>query len=863
MTGEAPDLGLELQRVAQAAHDRPALRDSEEELSYSDLLTEARGLAASVPPIGAEGPAPVAVLMPQGARAVVAMVACLFAGRPYCVLNPAQPRRRLEALLATIEPEVIWVADPSRREKLEAVGLPAEAPVPAGDDEPPVGPVRAGEDRICALYVTSGSSGAPKLVGYRHAATHHRFESYATALDAGPEDRFSLGSALWTAAGASALFTALLSGASLHVLDPGGTPPAALAEQIRASEATVWHSSPSLFRRLAGSGTLDGNRFRFLRFTGEPLLASDIELARRICPRDAALITTYALTEANGVVTQKVVPLEEAGPGDSADSGPPLDGVDLWIEDGGGAPVDAGVEGEIVVGGEFLSAGYVGSAEPRTGTRFSRRGRGLVLHTGDRGVVLADGALEVRGRADRQLNIRGNRIDPTEVEAAALEHDGVLDAAVVTFSAGTGDTAVALFAASGARETPLAPQVLQSHLEDLISPEARPALVKVLERLPRTAAGKVDQLRLARLAENGGRREARARGRVDPLIGHMQRLWQEALEIDEPAPDEDFFALGGDSLAAAEVCAAIETVYGVSLQPAALLEHRSAAALAQHVRGILDGGPQVSARVLRFNPSGNRPPLFLVPGAGSDATALVHFAEAIGSDQPVNVIQLPGADGRSPPVTRMKHITAHCLEAIRQTGEPEPYRIAGTSFGGLVAYDVASELIREGRQVEFLGLFDTAAPATRRGHHLTRPLHDFRVPPNMTLRGLVRNPRRERRRLGRPLRELWVSYRRIFSVLMGRRQATAELRFRYLRTGCAIAADRWTAPPIWTPVHLYRCETQPPHLAGAPLLGWDELAPDITVRELPSGHGRHIRPPAVGRLAALVNQDLARLGGSA
>jgi nonribosomal peptide synthetase protein BlmIV len=178
-----------------------------------------------------------------------------------------------------------------------------------------------------------------------------------------------------------------------------------------------------------------------------------------VCAPGAALINTYGITEGNGVVTQVSIPLSTAGSHAARDCGPPLDEVEVWIEGPDGARLEPQVEGEIVVSG-LISAGYVGPAQPPVGTRFTSNGAGPVLYTGDRGVLRADGSLEVRGRTDRQLNIRGQRVDPTEVEAAALSHDGVLDAAVIAYTPAPGETAVALFAAvventgvtSGARE---------------------------------------------------------------------------------------------------------------------------------------------------------------------------------------------------------------------------------------------------------------------------------------------------------------------------------------------------------------------------------------------------------------------------
>ncbi len=859
------DLGLELERVAGLVPDRPAVSDPEDALTHGELLSAACELAAALAPTARERPRPVVLLMPHRARTVACMAAALLAGRPYCVLNPAQPWRRIEALLAEIDPEVTWTTDATLRDRLGAVGLqvgrPPTADAPARTADRPTRR-RGRRGSVCALYVTSGSTGTPKVVEYRHDATRHRAEVYGAAIGARPGDRFSLVSPLWTAAAASALFTALLAGASVHLLAPGALTTSALANLLRASGISVWHSTPSLFRRLAGAGFLQGNRFRVLRLGGEPVLASDIELARRTCDHAELLVTGYSLTEANGAVTQRAVPLRD--PAAALDAGPPIPGVELRIESRGGGRAAIGEEGEIVLGGNLLSAGYAGPTEPvepRAGTRFVGRGSSTALKTGDRGLLRADGSLEVRGRDDGRMKVRGHRVDPSEVEAATLRHHGVIDAALVRFTpAGSDVTATALFAVADGGASRVTAPSLRAHLAGLVAPEALPAIVRIRDRLPMTESGKVDRIRLARLAAEGRAGRRLGRGPSDPLLAQVQRLFREALQVDEVAPDDEFLGLGGDSLAAAEVCAGLESLYGMALEPAIVIRRPSPRALAEHVRHDIEGHPLGTGRVLQLNPGGREVPLFVVPGAGSDATALVHFAEAIGAHQPVNVIALPGADGRSRPLTRMDRITDHCLAAIQRTGVGPPYRLAGTSFGGLVAYEMAARLRRRALGVEYLGLFDTPAPSPSRRRPLAEPLRCLRVSAKPSVRDLLCAPRGELARLRRPVSRLVDDYRLMLSLLPGIRWHPAiELRFRRLRAGCAIAADRWTPAPTATPLHLYRCDTQPARLAGAEFLGWDRLASSITLRRLPSRHGRHIRPPEVTHLAAMVGEDLERV----
>jgi acyl-CoA synthetase (AMP-forming)/AMP-acid ligase II/thioesterase domain-containing protein len=818
VSAPAADLGAELVRVARRAPERPALADRGRALTYGELLDAALPLADGLGP----GAKPVALLMPHGADAVVAIAAALIARRPYCPLNPAQPRRRIEALLDALEPATVWAADAELRRKLALVGLessaPSAPPRPTGTE--PDGSPRG--DDICAVYATSGTTGEARLVGYRAAATAHRAVHYAAALGAVPGDRFSLASPLWTAASASALFTALRAGASLELIEPAGHAPADLASRVAASAITVWHSTPSLFRRLGATGALEGHALRAIRLGGEPLAPGDVELARRICGDEALLVTGYSLTEANGAVTQCTEPL---GGANGAGAGHPIAGVVVTVEDADGAALAPGEEGEIVVAGPNLSAGYLGANGRADGTRFSSGQAGTVLRTGDRGVLREDGSLEVRGRIDRRVKVSGHRVDPAEIEAAAQRHASVTEAAAVPFAADAGATALALFATG---KPGLEAGELRAFLREQLPPEARPAVVRPLGRLPLTAGGKIDRERLslgaATTPPSSGRR------RTDPVVDHIVGLFAGALELDAPQPEDDLFALGGDSLAAAEVCAGIEATYGVSLEPAALLRHGTAERLGARVRAELEGAAESSASVLHLNPGGDRPPLVVVPGAGSDATALVHFAEACGPDQPIDAIQLPGADGRTRALTRMDRIIAHCRDAVRTGSAGPPYRLAGTSFGGQVAYGIATELLRAGVEVEYLGLFDAPAPSLRRAGPAVQ------WPPGR---------RRER-------------YRSAIALRLGTGwQPPTDLRFRHLRAACLTAARSWEPAPIAMPLHLYRCDEQPQHLASAPSLGWERHASDIVLRPLATRHGRHIRPPAVEQLAARVTGDLA------
>jgi thioesterase domain-containing protein len=207
----------------------------------------------------------------------------------------------------------------------------------------------------------------------------------------------------------------------------------------------------------------------------------------------------------------------------------------------------------------------------------------------------------------------------------------------------------------------------------------------------------------------------------------------------------------------------------------------------------------------------------------------------------------------------MDRLTNHCVAAIRTSDVAPPYRIAGTSFGGLVAYDVAMALRRAGLETEYVGLFDTPAPWTRRRNHLIEPLRRFRWVPKPSARRFPRQPREELRRAWAPFRRLLASYSMTLSLLLRLpwRPRTA-LRFRHLRIACSLAANRWEPPASDAPVHIYRCQVQRPRLEGEPHLGWERHAAEIRVRSLPFGHGRHIRPPEVSYLAAAVNEDLKR-----
>jgi len=570
-----------------------ALAWGEERVSYGELDARANRLARHLQGAGVRPGDRVGVSLERSAGLVTALLAVLKAGASYVPLDPAYPAERrafmrrdagLVALVVARAADAGVEAD----ERVRVVALDEEAAAIAA--QPAEAPEAAafGGSEAYVVY-TSGSTGTPKGIAVSHRAVA-RLARGADYVRLGPGDRVAqLSNASFDAA-TFEVWGALLSGATLvGVGREVSLDPAALAAAIRAEGLTAAFLTTALFNAVARAAPDAFAPLACLLFGGE---AADPEAVRRVLAAGAPrrLLHVYGPTESTTFATWH--PVDEVPDGaDTVPIGRPLAHTAAQVLD---AEMGSAAEGELYLGGDGVAHGYVGrpalTAERFVPDPFSDHPGGRLYRTGDR-VRWTESAkvrecesalgslegertfalshfrtpvLEFIGRLDAQVKLRGMRVEPGEIEAALRRHPDVADAVVLLREDAPGEPRLVAYAAAGhgARFGADAGAALRAWLGERLPEYLVPSAVVPLDAFPLTPNGKVDRIALPVPAE-----AARVDG-VAPRTATEAALadvWAEVLRVERVYADDDFYALGGQSLLAAQVAARVHDRLGVEL----------------------------------------------------------------------------------------------------------------------------------------------------------------------------------------------------------------------------------------------------------------------------------------------------------
>ncbi|GGW53275.1 hypothetical protein GCM10010503_33080 [Streptomyces lucensis JCM 4490] len=575
------------QRVASAP-DSVAVVAGTRQATYAEVDRRATALAADLAARGIGPESLVGVCLERSIDMVVALLGILKSGAGYLPLDPSYPADRLRHMTTDSGAGLI-VCDARHRERIssavpEAAGLLPVEDVPDAPDAPFASPARP--HHLAYVIYTSGSTGLPKGVAVDHAAITSFLHSVAERPGLAPDDRVLALTPLSFDISTLELFLPLTLGATV-VMAPqaANTDPEVLAAAVEEGRVTVVQATPTTWRMLVASGWRAG-RGRTLLSGGEPL---DARLARDLLATGGTLWNLYGPTEATVWATAARV--------DEADErvtvGTALSNTRLHVVDEHGREVGPGVTGELWIGGRGVARGYL-NRPALTADRFVPDafgdGSGRLYRTGDLARWTPTGDLELLGRNDHQVKVRGHRIELGEIEACVRSHPEVADAVVVVDREATGgDQLVAfLVAAPGTRGTEDLPRRVRDHLAGRLPAHMVAQGWAVLDALPRTPAGKAD--RGAVLALGYRRIRDTAAGHADgPLPPHtdtVRAVWAEVLGLAEVSPYDDFFALGGQSLAAVRAVTRLREELGLPLGVQEVFAHPAPASLAAALDGF-------------------------------------------------------------------------------------------------------------------------------------------------------------------------------------------------------------------------------------------------------------------------------------
>ncbi len=503
----------------------------------------------------------------------------------------------------------------------------------------------------------------------------------------------------------TSLFPPLLVGRSA-VLIPEEQPIEGLTDALRAGDFSLVKLTPAHLEALGHqlAGEKPGNPTRTFVIGGEALLGETLNSWRRQSP-GVRLINEYGPTEATVGCCVYEVPAGDIPPA-AVPIGRPIANVRLYVLDRNLQPVPVGVAGELHIAGDGLALGYHRrpelTAERFIRDPFSTESGARLYKTGDLVRYRADGNLEFLGRLDDQVKIRGFRVELSEIEGALVGHAGVREAVVIASETVPGDRRLIAYVVPS-RNAALSETQLRDFLKERLPDYMVPSRFVLLSELPLTSNGKVDR---RALPPPGQRNEVGAPPLEAPrnaLEAQMVKIWEEILRAGAIGIKEDFFDLGGNSLLAIRMLSRVGKLVNHNISLATLMNASTIERLSDLLRT-----PEALSRppVFSLQPRGSHPPFYCV-GAGPLFRTL---AQKLGTDRPFLGLPLPDA-GTLPVPYRMEDLAAYCIETMRERQPHGPYYLGGWSDAGVIAYEMAQQLKRQGEEVGLLVLFDAENPA--------------------------------------------------------------------------------------------------------------------------------------------------------
>jgi amino acid adenylation domain-containing protein len=690
-------------RQAERNPTAAAVIDGERRLSYAELVAAAARVAGSLRARGIGGGDLVGVLLPRSAAAVIAQLGVLAAGAAYVPLDLLHPSARIAWALENAGAELV-LSDAAGAALLPATVTVLDAEEAARGET--LDPVEPGPEDLAYVIYTSGSTGEPKGV----EATHRnvvRLVDDPDFAELGPGAVMLHAASPAFDAATLELWGPLANGGAVATLRDRPSPDAVAMAIAAHGVNTLWLTA-GLFKEVVDRRPDCLAAVDHLLAGGDVLSPQHVEQALASLRPEGRLSNGYGPTE-----TTTFALTHQLRPGDSVDGsvpiGRPIQGTVCEVLDAAGRPVPVGVPGELWIGGDGVARGYRDDPD-LTAARFQadpNRPGGRRYRSGDRVRRRADGALEFLGRLDRQVKIRGVRIEPAEIEEVLRAHPNLLDAAVVPFERGPDDLALAAYVVAARNAAAPEAAALREHATEHLPAAMVPTAWVTLAKLPLNAAGKLQQDRLP-----APRGEHLARTGGGEPVGDAERLvvaaFEKVLEAKSLSVDDDFFALGGHSLLALALFAELERTARRRLPLATIFEAPTPRALAARIGA--DAPASNWDNLVALKPQGSRPPLFVVSAGDGNLVGFAPLARHLSAEQPLYGLQPSGLDGRRPLDRGIEAMASRYLEKLREVQPHGPYLLAGRCNGATVAFEMAQRLRAAGEEVPLLAALDSDPP---------------------------------------------------------------------------------------------------------------------------------------------------------
>jgi len=693
--------------------------EGEQQLTYRELNERANQLAHHLQSLGVKPEELVGLCVERSLEMVIGMLGVLKAGGAYVPLDPTYPPERLAFMLEDSQVTVLLTQQKlvSNLPKHQACVVCLDTDwltISVESKENPVSQVQP--ENLAYMIYTSGSTGKPKGVMVQHNSLVNYTQARIIECGLSSRDRVLQFASISFDGAVAEIYSCLASGATLVLrTDQMLSSVATFVQMCQNHQLTVielptayWHQ---VTFELAEGNVVLPKSLRVVVIAGDRLLSERVDVWRKCVGEYPQLVNEYGPTETTVSATSyHLSQLQSATlSGREVPIGKPLPSLQVYILDQDLQLVPIGVRGELYISGVGLARGYCDrpdlTAQSFIPNPFSQAPGDRLYKTGDLVRYLPDGNIEFLGRIDNQVKIRGFRIEPGEIEVVLAQHHQVREAIVVVLEDEPGEKRVVAYVVPNQNE--LDTNNLRAFLKEKLPAYMVPSAFVMLDALPMTPNGKVDRKALPTPSADNAYSSKHIGPRTS-LEFKLVELWEEVLQMSPIGVTDNFFDLGGHSLLAIRLIAAIEKRLGCSLTVATFFREGTIEKIALQLERTHELND--SNVLLPLQTKGNQPPLFLVHPAGGYGLSYSVLAHTLGQNQPLYALQSRGLDGKQQPLNTIEAMASTYIKAIREILPVGPYFIGGYSLGGLIAFEMVSQLETAGEQVANLLIIDTHPP---------------------------------------------------------------------------------------------------------------------------------------------------------
>ncbi len=822
---------------AERTPEATAVVFGNERLTYRELNGRANQLAHHLVSLGVGPDVLVGILVERSLEMVVGLLGILKAGGAYVPLDPAYPSERIAFMLEDSEVRVLLTQRhllgtvPDSRARVVVLDTDWHE-IALGRTDNPVHTV--GSENLAYVIYTSGSTGKPKGVQIPHRAVVNFLVSMSHTPGMTEADRLLSVTTLSFDIAGLEIYLPLIVGASVEIISREVSSDGyQLLAKLASSGATVMQATPVTWRMLIEAGWKGTPNLKML-CGGE---AISRKLATQLLQSGGSLWNMYGPTETTIWSTCSRIASEH----EPIVIGRPIANTDIFILDERLQPVPIGVAGELHIGGEGLARGYFKraelTAEKFIASPFAQGSDARLYKTGDLARYRPNGDIECLGRIDHQVKLRGFRIELGDIESALRQHRGINDTVVVAREDTPGDKRlVAYFVPS--QGTPATVGELRGFLKEKLPEYMVPSAFVPLEAMPLTPNGKVNRRALPTPEQTSLAPSENFAAPRDDFESQLVTIWENVLGVRPIGIRHSFFELGGNSLVAVRLMQRIEQAFGKHLSIATLFQAPTVEQLSAILRQ--NGWSPAWSSLVAIQTGGSKPPFFCVHGVGGNVLRFYGLAQHLGPDQPFYALQAQGLTANYPCHTRAEDMAAHYVKEMRSVQPEGPYLLGGYSFGGMIALEMAQQLIAQGEEPSLVVLFDTLCAAGR-GIPFSQELTSFSGP----LLNILRMSGSEKRAyLSR------VATAPLRAIQWGLHVARLPRHVRKVRNACLRTARDYVLRVYPGRVILFRSSSKPSGGSGDPYAGWSKYLPNgFEVCEVESDHDNILLEPQVQLVA--------------